>query len=77
MQGFEGVDDRVAEACGAAFLDGLDRSGDPFWGRLRFYQCTAYLRLALVYLLRPRWVEITPMLVTLAKKCLEEQTRIG
>jgi len=76
LQGFDGVDDRAARICGGALLDGLDRKGDAFWNRLRFYQGTAFLRLALVYLLRPRWSKMTPSLVELARKCLEEQIRI-
>ncbi len=77
LQGFRGADERTAEACGNALLDGLDHKADAFWNRLRFYQGTAFLRLSLVYLLRPRWVSVTPSLVELAKRCLEEQIRIG
>jgi len=77
LQGFEGVDERAARLCGDALLDGLDRGGDAFWNRLRFYQGTAFLRLALVYLLRPRWADAAPSLTELGRKCLEEQIRIS
>jgi len=76
LQCFHGADDETVRACGEAILDGLDRRKDgAFWNRLRFYQGTAFLRLALVYALRPKWSKLSEPLVKLGKKCLEEQIR--
>lgn len=78
LQGFHGADNRTVRACGEALIDGLDRQkDDAFWNRLRFYQGTAFLRLALVYLLRPKWSKLSEPLVELGKRCLEEQIRNG
>jgi len=59
--------------CGAALLDGLDRDAEPgARRRLRFYQATCFLRLALVYRLRERWARLAPTLVEQAARCLDE-----
>lgn len=78
LQGFRGADEGAVRACGEALLDGLDRQrDDTFWNRLRFYEATSFLRLALVYRLRPRWSKLSGALVVLARRCLEDQLRIG
>ncbi|HSF14524.1 MAG TPA: phosphotransferase [Vicinamibacteria bacterium] len=64
-------DGRAAEGASEAFLAGLGRSGEPgFRERLGFYQTSSYLRLALVYSLRPRWLDRVPALLRLARCCL-------
>jgi aminoglycoside phosphotransferase (APT) family kinase protein len=70
-QHFTGADEEGVESCGRAMLEGLDRGGEAeCWPRLRFYQASSFLRLALVYDLRPRWRHLTPTLVELAARCL-------
>jgi len=78
LQGFRGADEHSMRACGEALIDGLDRQqDDAFWSRLRFYQASSFLRLALVYRLRPKWSKLSESLVELGKRCLEDQVRIG
>lgn len=78
LQRFRGADEGTVRACGEALIDGLDRQqDDAFWSRLRFYQATSFLRLALVYRLRPKWSKLSGSLVELGKRCLEDQLRIG
>ena len=73
LQGAPGADEDGVVTCGAAFLDGLGRESDErFWSRLRFYQATTFLRLALVYALRPRWARLSPTLTRLALRCIED-----
>lgn len=73
LQEIDGADEDAAACCGQAVLDGLDRSEEAgFWERLRFYQATTALRLALVYRLRPRWAALAPLLIALAGRCLDE-----
>ena len=73
LQGVRGADETSVHACGRALLDGLDRSEEPgFWEKLRFYQATTYLRLALVYRLRPRWRRLCGDLVALGRQCVDE-----
>jgi Phosphotransferase enzyme family len=73
LQGIEGADTYSAEACGRALLEAL---GDDDQGRLheplRFYQASTFLRLALLYALRPRWASLSPSLVRYAARCLDE-----
>jgi hypothetical protein len=58
----------TAEACTRALLDGLDwSSSDPVHRRVRFYQATTFLRLSLVYGLRPKWAHLSPRLVEMAE----------
>lgn len=65
-------DGRAADDASEAFLAGLSRSSERgFRERLGFYQTSSYLRLALVYSLRPRWLDRVPELVRLARTCLE------
>ncbi len=65
LQGLHGADAASARALEAAFLTGLGRGGEPdFEKRLAFYTASAFLRLALVYRLRPRWsARVTEMVV--------------
>ena len=78
LQGLHGADENSVHLLGEAFLDGLDRERDPgFWPRLRFYQATSFLRLALVYALRPRWAHLSEELVHLGRRCSEELARSG
>ena len=78
LQGIRGADESGVLACGEAFLEGLDRQGEPgFWRRLRFYQATTFLRLALIYDLRPRWSALSPVLIDLSRRCLDEYRADG
>lgn len=71
LQGVSGATRASAVALGDALLEGLDRSEEPgFWRRLRFYQATSLLRIAVVHALRPRWAHVAPDLVDLARLCL-------
>ncbi|MFT7486996.1 MAG: hypothetical protein ACI9F9_002854 [Candidatus Paceibacteria bacterium] len=73
IQELPGTSEQVAEQLGLSLLDGLDRaSDDGFLENLRFYQATSFLRLALVYYLRPRWTDVCPPLVSLASRCIHE-----
>lgn len=73
LQRVGGAEEPAAQLCGQALLDGLDRSEDPgFWSRLRFYQATTFLRLALVYGFRPQWSELCSDLTELGRRCLAE-----
>ena len=74
LQGVPGVDEESVLACGQAFLEGLDRAdATGFWRRLRYHQAASFLRLALVYGLRPRWSRLAPSLVDLAGRCLRQR----
>src|SRR6185436_19108787 len=56
LQGLHGADTASTRALEAAFLGGLGRAREPgFEARLAFYIASTFLRLALVYRLRPRW----------------------
>lgn len=72
-----GADEAGAAAAGDALLDGIARSDEAFWIKLRFYQASTFLRLALVYLLRPRFAPIAPALVELGGRCLADLARIA
>jgi aminoglycoside phosphotransferase (APT) family kinase protein len=62
-----------ALAAGRALLEGLDREAEASYARrLRFYQATTFLRLALVYAVRPRWASIAPTLMLLCQRCIED-----
>lgn len=66
-----GADAASAHACGEAFLEGLGIHGDlGFWRRLRMYQAFSFLRLSLLYSMRPRWRSLAPVLLQLAGRCL-------
>lgn len=67
LQGLHGADAASTRALEAAFLGGLGRMHEPgFEARLAFYVASAFLRLALVYRLRPRWSPRVTELVALA-----------
>ncbi len=73
LQGIDGITEGVAEELATALLEGLDRSNDAgFLESLRFYQATTFLRLALVYYMRPRWNHVVPELTSLASRCIDE-----
>lgn len=77
MQGVRGTTQHSVDQCGKKFLRGLDRAGDPgFWRRLRFYQATTFARLALVYLVRPRWSSVIADLLRMSHRCLDDFDRI-
>lgn len=73
LQGLSGADQTSFERCGQALLNGLGRSDQAdFSGRLRFYQATTFLRLSLIYGLRPPWAHLSPELIDMARRCLHE-----
>jgi Ser/Thr protein kinase RdoA (MazF antagonist) len=77
LQGVAGASEDGIDLCGKQFLEGLGRNAEPgFWERLRFYQASSFCRLALVYTLRPRWATMTPLLVRMGQRCLDDLRRI-
>lgn len=73
LQGLAGADAHSVGRCGRELLDGLDRESEPdARRRLRFYQTTTFLRLALVYALRPPWRHLSRELLELARRCRRE-----
>lgn len=73
LQGLHGADAASAHTLQSAFLAELGREREPGFGaRLSFYTASAWLRLALVYSLRPRWSARVPELVSLARATLDE-----
>lgn len=71
LQHLPGADERRIEACARSLLRGLDGTASrPLRDGLPFYQATTFLRLSLVYGLRPRWSDLSPRLVELAELCL-------
>lgn len=72
LQGLYGADETSADACSRALLEGLDRVEEPgFARRLAFYTATAFLRLSLVYRVRPPWETLASGLVERASTELE------
>ncbi|MFT5464761.1 MAG: hypothetical protein ACI8QS_003668 [Planctomycetota bacterium] len=72
LQRFPGVTRSSVDTCSEAFLEGLGDLQGNAWPRLRFYQSSAFLRLALVYSIRPRWRHLANPLVTFAQRCLAD-----
>jgi hypothetical protein len=73
VQGLHGADDASARALQAALLAGLGRSAEPgFAARRAFYTASAFLRVALVYSLRPRWRALVGELVSSAVAALDD-----
>jgi hypothetical protein len=59
----------ASRVCSEAFLSGFERHCDKGFGpTLSFYQATTFLRLALLYTLRPRWRHLVPSLVQLGQQ---------
>lgn len=76
LQGLHGTTTESAQECGHALLEGLDRSAEPeSLLRLRFYQAATFLRLALVYRMRPRFADLAGPLIHLAERCLDDLAR--
>ncbi|MFT7678819.1 MAG: hypothetical protein ACI8QC_002816 [Planctomycetota bacterium] len=73
LQGLREATQISVEACSRALLEGIGRASEPgFRNALRFYQASTFLRLALVYSVRPRWTAVCPELTTLATQCVED-----
>ncbi len=73
LQEVRGATESSADAACEALLEGLDRGSEPaFHTRLRFYQAATFLRLSLVYSLRPPWAHVVPPLLDLSSRCLDE-----
>jgi len=73
LQGLYGAEEEGVEALQRCFLDGLGRAAEPgFARRLGFYTASTFLRLALVYRLRPRWSEHVSRLVSWASDALDD-----
>ena len=76
LQRIGGATPAAAELCRTAFLAGLDRDReDTFAERLHFYEATAFLRLVLVYALRPRWCHLSPTLLDLGLRAISRDVR--
>jgi len=75
-QGLFGAEEAGVEELRAGFLEGLGRSAEPgFAARLAFYTAGTWLRLALVYRLRPRWSPDVSCLVSWADAVLDDSAR--
>ena len=76
LRGLQGVREAThasVEAASEALLEGYDAPHDPaFAAGLRFYQASTFLRLSLLYTLRPRWSALPPRLSSLAERCLDD-----
>ncbi len=73
IQRSSGATEDGVEDLSLALLDGFDRGAEEgFLESLRYYQATTFLRLALVYSLRPKWLHIVPSLVALSERCAHE-----
>ena len=74
LQDLNNADGTSYERCGQELLRGLSRSEQAdFPSRLRFYQATTFLRLSLIYGLRPPWAHLSSELVERARRCLDER----
>lgn len=63
-------DKSLARACREAFLTGHGGVEDPgFASRLAFNETATFLRIALLYSLRPRWTSLVPALLRAAQLC--------
>lgn len=66
------------DICGKAFLEGLALPGTRNSRcRLHFYRASTFARLALVYLLRPRWQGVVAELVRNGHQCLDNLQQAG
>jgi len=73
LQGLGGASQRGADLCAKALVEGRGLPGTPeFLARLRLYQASTFLRLALLYSIRPRWARLTPTLIAFARRSLED-----
>ena len=69
IQGLRGATRQSASDLSLALLDGLGRTEeDAFLDGFDFFRASTFLRLALVYFLRPRWESLAPALVNLADR---------
>lgn len=72
-QGLHGATEASTQALEQAFLEGLGRAREPgFDVRLAFYIAGTFLRLALVYRVRPRWGQRVSELVSWAAATLDD-----
>ena len=63
----------AARLCEAALLEGYGLKHTPeIHSELLAYKASTYLRLALVYSMRPKWQALAPALIQLAKGCIDE-----
>jgi len=73
LQGHAGATDASVDQCGRELLDGFGAEATHgLRRRLRFYQASSFLRLALVYALRPPWRHLSRELVAVGEHCLHE-----
>lgn len=73
LQGLRGFSQRSAEGCGRALLMGYSIApSGPDYQELRAYQAATFLRLALVYSLRPQWPGLPQPLLRYARRCSSE-----
>ncbi len=70
MQDSGAVNQDDADACREALVGQFVNPSDvPGQRRLQFYSATTYLRLAVVYSVRPRWRQLVPTLIQHAREC--------
>jgi aminoglycoside phosphotransferase (APT) family kinase protein len=78
LQNIGGASQRGADLCARALVEGRGLPGGPqFLERLRLYQASTFLRLALLNSIRPRWVQLTPTLIAFARRSLEDVVRVA
>jgi hypothetical protein len=66
------ADGDAVAACSKAFLIGFGRQHEPqFDQHLLFYQATTFYRLALLYVLRPRWAHLSDTLLVEGNRCID------
>ena len=74
LQSSEDGMQRIAVDCGHALLEGYGiGEGAALQAELRAYQTATFLRLALVYSMRPAWCALPEPLIRLGLRCLDDQ----
>ena len=72
LQGLNPDGDEGVAACRAALLGDRERDDADFRRRRLFYEAATFLRLALVYAVRPRWWHLSPALLDQGRRRLGE-----
>lgn len=70
LQNAEGATQHGAELGARALLDGMGVT--PSLTALRIYQASSFLRLTLIYAMRPRWFGVVPDLIHFARRSLAD-----
>ncbi len=72
LQRWRGATQAGAEACATALIEGYAPGSADAHARIRWYQASTFLRLALVYDLRPRWRHLTSTLISMSRRCARQ-----